>query len=352
MITGTRLTILLALLGIAPSTLAAQEVIPIGEDPTCDTCQAELVPVVQLGSLDDPAGFAPVIQIARNSDGEYVVSSGTFDGELFVYGGNGELLHTVGRRGEGPGEFRRLQLLDFDAQDSLHAVEASGPRHSVFGPDFSFVRTVQMQTRTMAMRIEDSGTLFVAAPAMTDTGSYALQRISPDGTSLTAFDPMDPEARGPAAMGRNITIDPAGRRWSIGMADYRLKQWGEDGHLIRVLEAHRDWISESIPMRLERDQPPPGQVAGLEADETGLLWVFAAVPDANWAPPSPQRRPSPGTMFDTIVEVIDPVTGSLIARSTFDYLVVPFDAGRAYSMVEESFGDLRVQIWSLKVTGR
>lgn len=352
MISGTRLTVLLAVLGIAPSTLPAQETVRIGESPTCRSCQAELLPVVQLGSLDDPAGFAPVIQIARNSNDEYVVSSGTFDGELFVYGKNGEFLRTVGRRGEGPGEFRRLQLLDFDAQDSLHAIEASGPRHSVFGPDFSFVRTVPMQARTMAMRIEDSGAVFAAAPTMTEDGSYALQRISPDGTRLAAFDPMDPEARGPAAMGRNITIDPAGRRWSMGMADYDLKEWAEDGQLIRILEAHRDWISESIPMRLERDQPPPGQISGLEADEAGLLWVFAAVPDADWAPPAPQTRPFPGTMYDTVVEVVDPTDGSLLARSSFDDLVIPFATGAAYSMVEEASGDLRVQIWRLKVTGR
>jgi hypothetical protein len=338
--------------GVGQEVLAAQELIPIGESPDCDSCRAGLSPVVRLGSLDDPAGFGPVVQIARNSRSEYVVSSATFDGELLVYGEDGSFLHTVGRRGEGPGEFRRMQLLDFDAHDSLHAVETSGPRHSVFAPDFSFARSVQMQTRTMAMRIEESGAVFAVAPAMTDSGSYALQRISPDGTGLAAFDSIEPGARGPAAMGRNITVDPAGRRWSVGMADYRVKQWGEDGGLIRIFEARREWIPESIPMRLERDQRPPGQMAGLEADERGLLWVFAAVPDADWAPPSPGTRPSPKTMYDTVVEVIDPAEGTLLARSTFDDLVIPFATGFAYSMVEESSGDLRVQIWRLDLSGR
>lgn len=352
MLNRQRIVGLFMVFAIWTGPVAGQAVIRIGDTPTCSTCTAELVPVVQLGSLDDPAGFAPVIQLAKNSDSLYVVSSTTFDGELFVYGEDGQFLRTVGRRGEGPGEFRRTQLVAFDSQDSLHAIEAGGPRHSVFAPDLSFVRTVEMQTRTLGMRIEDSGTVFAVAPKQSGDLSFALQVLLPDGSPLHAFDPIDPEASGQAAMGRNITVDTHGQRWSVGMAEYRLKQWDEDGRLVRVLEASRDWIPETIPMRLERDQRPPAQITGLEADGDGLLWVFAAVPDANWAPPEPGTRPSPATMYDTLVEVLDPTTGNLLARSTFDQLVLPFGRGSAYSMLEESSGDLRVQVWEMRVSGR
>ncbi len=339
-------------LAIWTGPLAGQAVIRIGDTPTCSTCKAELVPVVQLGSLDDPAGFAPVIQLAKNSEGLYVVSSTTFDGELFVYGTDGRFVRAVGRRGEGPGEFRRPQLLAFDALDSLHAIEAGGPRHSVFAPDLSFVRTVEMQTRTIAMRIEDSGNVFAVAPRQSGEESFALQVLLPNGSFLHAFDPIDPNASGQAALGRNIAVDAHGQRWSVGMAEYHLKQWDQEGRLERVLEARRNWIPESIPMRLERDQRPPAQIAGLEVDDDGFLWIFAAVPDANWTPPSPGTRPSPESMYDTLVEVIDPTAGTLMTRSTFDQLVLPFGRGSAYSMLEEASGDLRAQVWKLQLSGR
>jgi len=352
MVIGWRRLPAIVMIAGTMSSVEAQNTIQIGDSPTCASCAVELQAIVRLGSLDDPAGFGPVVQIAANSKNQYVVSSTTFDGELFLYGEDGKFIRTIGRRGEGPGEFSRTQLLAFDAQDSLHAMDASGPKHSVFAPDLTFVRAVQQQTRTLAMRIEPSGTVFVVAPKMSGEASFALQVLSPDGAALQAFDPIDPNASGQAALGRSITVDPSGRRWSIGTAVYRLKEWSTDAQVTRVFEAKRDWIPETIPMRLERNQQPPAQIAGLEADEAGLLWVFAVLPDANWSPPTPGSRLDPGSMYDTVVEIIDPDTGRLLARSRLDPLVLPFARGRAYSMVEEESGDLRIQVWQMKVIGR
>lgn len=336
------------------SSADAQTVVSVGDRPSCPACSAILHPVAALGGADDPAGFAPLVQVARNSRGEYVVSSPTFVGELFVYGSDGRFLRTVGRRGEGPGEFNRVQLLAFDALDSLHAVAQGGGRYSVLSPDLRRVaRSANVLARVMAFRLEPGGTLYVLAPSAGSEGSRILQRLDGSGQGLSAFDDVDPAAGGQGALGRHLAVDGRGRRWSVEVARYRLTEWGDDGHPTRRLEAERSWIPQVFPERLNPAvERPVAQIGGLEVDDTGLLWLFVVVPDAGWRPAAAGSRPHPNDLFDTHIEVIDPGSGRLLAVGRSEQMVLPFQPGLAYSTVEDELGDLRVQVWRMAVTGR
>lgn len=315
--------------------ITAQTAIQLSERPSCSTCAPDLRPIVTLGSSDDPGGFGPLVQIAINSRNEYVVSSSTFVGELFLYGADGTFQRSVGRRGEGPGEFNRAQFVAFDSRDSLHTVDMGGARYSVFRPDLTFARGVQLQARTLGFELLPSGSLFVVAPNSSGEIAHALQAFSPDGSALHSFDPIDPKATGQAAIGRSIALDHEGRRWSISTAKYQLNEWDANGRLVRQFQGRRDWIPDSLPMRLDLSrEKPPGQIGGLEVDEQGRIWVFAIVADANWRPVEPGAQPDMTRLYDTLIEVIDPATGTLLVRGRHDTVVLPIMPGRAYSVIE------------------
>ena len=331
----------------------AQSTIQLGDRPSCSACRPSLQPVVRLGASNDPGGFAPLVQIAINARNEYVVSSSTFVGELFVYGSDGMFQRSVGRRGDGPGEFSHPQFVTFDSTDSLHTVDMGGARYSVFAPDLTFARAAQLQARTLAFELDATGNLFIVGPKPAGSVTHALQMVAPDGSALQSFDPVDPSARGQAAFGRNIAVDAGNHRWSIANAKYELNEWDPDSRLIRQVQARRDWIPDSLPMRLDLSrEKPPGQIGGLELDEQGMIWVFAIVPDANWRPVEPSGQPDMTRLYDTLIEVIDPVTNTLLARGRHDSVVLPIRPGRAYSMIEAPDGDRRIQIWRMEITGR
>lgn len=74
--------------------------------------------------------------------GSLVVADGG-SGQLRLYGREGQLLRVLGRRGEGPGEFRRLSGVWKFEGDSLLALDTSFGQHRflVFSPGGDFVRS-------------------------------------------------------------------------------------------------------------------------------------------------------------------------------------------------------------------
>lgn len=336
---------------VASGSGTAQVVRSVGERASCSGCIASLSPVMSLGDPSDPAGFAPLLQVARNTRGMFVVSSPTFAGELFVYDHHGHFLRSLGRRGEGPGEFTGVQLLAFDQQDSLHAVTQGGNRYTVLPPDLhSTARSTLLAARVMEFRLVRDRGLFALAPTIGPEGGFALQLLSRDGKSIHAFDALNAGAKGQAALGRHLAVAPDGSMWSVEVARYRIRGWSEWGRAVLALEGRRDWMPQTFPERLNPAvQRPLAQIGGLATDEAGRLWLFFVVADARWHPSPRGNRLHPNQLFDTIIEVIDLGSGKLFTTGRTDQLVLPFQRGYAYSTIEDAQGDLKIQIWRMDV---
>src|SRR5262245_7574293 len=98
-----------------PTRLPAQTTTPIPTKHGCKTCALQLSPVVRIGSAEDSAGFGLTASVVLTRRGQFLVSSGTFVGQVFVYDRNGRFVRSIGRRGEGPGEFKSTLTLHVDA---------------------------------------------------------------------------------------------------------------------------------------------------------------------------------------------------------------------------------------------
>jgi hypothetical protein len=103
------------------------------------------VPDIDLGrTADDPhEEFSGTVIPVRLSGGVLVVANGGTH-ELRVYDAKGKWRQSIGRYGEGPGEFRSLGWLHLGAGDTLRTYDWSLLRISVFAPDGSFQRSTYL----------------------------------------------------------------------------------------------------------------------------------------------------------------------------------------------------------------
>ena len=102
------------------------------------------MPTVDLGSSGDPhEEFSGTVIPARLSNGLLVVANGGSH-EIRVFDAGGKWQRSVGRDGEGPGEFRSLGWLHLGLGDTLRTYDWSTLRISVFAPDVSFQRTTYL----------------------------------------------------------------------------------------------------------------------------------------------------------------------------------------------------------------
>ena len=85
-----------------------------------------------------------VEDLDRLEDGRLVVLN-RGSRQLLMFGRDGEFLRSVGRRGEGPGEFMDPIELDFIGGDSIVVWDWALGRLVLFGPDGSHGRSVRLQ---------------------------------------------------------------------------------------------------------------------------------------------------------------------------------------------------------------
>jgi hypothetical protein len=311
----------------------------------------QLSAVARLGNADDPAGFGFLANVVRTGRGQFLVSSDPFIGEIFVYDRSGKFVRSIGRRGGGPGEFNGLVRLAVDAQDTVRAVEA-GSRYHVIAPDHTIKRSTQLGGRVNDLVAEPDGRLFAAATGTAGAEVTTLSFFDRAGQRSKTFANL-PSSSSLDERRRYVAIGPNGNRWSLGPANYVLERWLPDGTSAQKLTADRDWLRETNqPAGDVRERKPPNRLRGLLVDAQGRLYVFVIVADANWKPIGQNPDAEPNKVFDTLIEVIDPKAGTLLARTRVDLIVMPMHGTFAYSTLEDDVGERRLQVWNVSLLQR
>lgn len=94
-------------------------------------------PALRIGGAEDAEPAYDLLQVSdavRLSDGSIaLINNGT--SELRFYDRSGRHLRTVGRKGDGPGEFRAMETLDRSAGDTLHVYDYLLRRFTSIAPD-------------------------------------------------------------------------------------------------------------------------------------------------------------------------------------------------------------------------
>jgi hypothetical protein len=228
----------------------------------------EPAPLVDIGGGGGAAsGLHRVMAAARLANGQIVVASaGTH--QLRLFDGAGRHLRTVGRRGEGPGEFDELAWAGALRGDSIGAWDAGSKRLSVFDPQGTFVRAVTFHdVRGFFPQVHGSfadgslvassgvepGEALAAGGAWRDTAVFL--RLAPDGASMDTlgrfpgteqFVVAPPGGRGAILVetlpfGRRTVVAVSGERFHVGTGDrYEVAAFDRSGQLRELTRrAHR-----------------------------------------------------------------------------------------------------------------
>ena len=263
--------------------------------------EAGLVPEVSIGELDGPEEylFGGVWSIAVDDDRNVYV----FDGQaqhVRVFDSAGVYVETLGRQGEGPGEFSRAEAIALLPDRRLVVRDPGNMRVEVFGPAAG--QTDQWQY--------NSGNLYSGSPLYTDvhgrtyvhtldlarraSGEFVMHLVvlGPDGAHVdtlpepsTEYEPptLTAEGRGtttlfvPFSPVHLWTVHPSGRFLAGLPSEYRIDLPVDDGVL-----------------RIERAADPVPVSAEERAHHRERTVQRMRERDPNWTwngPPIPQHKP-------------------------------------------------------------
>lgn len=116
---------------------------PLGSDASCRPSEEPIFRVGEAGGDDENLWFSTIRGVGLLSDGSVAVIDRSSE-EVRVFGVDGRHLASMGRSGEGPGEFRSAWFLWVLPGDTLWVGDYRPWRYNVFTRDGQFVRAVQL----------------------------------------------------------------------------------------------------------------------------------------------------------------------------------------------------------------
>lgn len=222
-------SILLAgfLASTVPSSARGQDVIPIEDVNRCTTCEASLEHVVTLGDREGPGRVMIPTAMARDRNGRYYVAhadGGRGASRIWVFDSAGAFVRTIGRRGEGPGEYGSITRIRFRPGDTLEIYSGGPYRRTVLGPDRSVVRTNRVDWNFMYGAFLPGGRAIVSHHIRTpERAGYPLQLVDVSGEVIRSLGTLNPEYDRREPMRRSRVVAPGpdgGSAWTVGRGDY------------------------------------------------------------------------------------------------------------------------------------
>lgn len=322
------------------------------EEP-CDSCSIELTPIAILGSINDSASIRPDAMrgcmVDRLSSGAFVVSGVVGGGRLLVFpDSGGSSSRSIGRFGQGPGEFGESSRIIVGVGDTLHVLDDANGRVQVLLADGSFVRSFPLPDGFgPVLLLPDGDYVFHVTPTGADARLF--QRFDPTGGRLTEWGmPSDhPFDVDQWVLGNG----PGDDIWAASIWSYTLELWrGEERS--GVLRRRPPWFDSEGPPSLSeidefyRTRASSPLVRAIWQDDDGAVRAVLQVPDPGWTPGMRVRMtPDWGRRtFDSVIEIID--EGSAVASYRTDELLGATCTGdMLYAVRETTEGDTRLVVF-------
>jgi len=315
----------------------------------CPPCTVEFAPSDTLGSLDDPASVGPLAEVFRFEDGRILISSETWGSMVLTYDANGHYSGTLGRDGQGPGEFSTAVRF-VPSQRGVAVHELRTPRVHEFSADLAFLDSFWLPGVGWSLAQKSDGEWLSVASRVRGDSVEVVHVLSEDGEVQSSFYHV-PADGGLAELVHRVAVDDKSHVWLTSLNGV-VRVFSESGVLIADHLLPSQDLGKPLPLQLAPDQRPPGQIMGVETHGDGTIWVFSAEPDADWKKPRLGGLfgvPSPEEIHDTILYVLRLTDGGVeeVATQRFDTLLRGLGNGWAYDLVDTPDGDRRVRIGSL-----
>jgi hypothetical protein len=312
--------------------------------PACPKCDIRVTKAVTLGAGNALLGvFSQAV--ARDRQGRYYVSSDHMS-SVVVYAANGAELMEFGRDGSGPGEFRSILSIKVGPADSLYIGDMAR-RTSVFGPDGRYARSFNyLGDFSRAVLLPSGG--FLA-----ETRRGTLYEYCKDGKEEKQHGVTGGAERrvNPACRLCDQRVLAASRRWpgqfwSFVRNHYELERVDLSGAVRERFVRSVPWFE---PWSAQAELVPLPRVSGVWEDPGGRVWVVIHVPDPSWTPASGPSQIKAAEdynrMYDSVVEVLDPVSGRILVSKDLPDMMGLTDDGMLVSLRDAADGRVLADVW-------
>ncbi|HSA55014.1 MAG TPA: hypothetical protein VLE53_04885 [Gemmatimonadaceae bacterium] len=248
----------------------------------------------------------------------------------------------------------------FGPGDSLWVFEPSRRRLTVLTPSLELARTSPLPVPTAAAIGYNDGSMILQGSIPTrERIGLPLHKVSVDGQLRRSFGAVIPVVRPDNRFleSRRLTSSDEGQLWSARVSEYVLELWDTSGVHIQTLEVDTPWFKPWKP-RSDGSRAGP-MIIDIQQDPHGLVWVLISVADPNARVASDDRaRAATGSQsedrsweFDSIVEVVDPKRGLVLASLRFDQHLRGFACpGIVHGYHEDKEGFPSIRIWSVAMS--
>lgn len=382
----------------APYASVPRDTAMIDSIPSCQACAIVLIDSLALGTAKDVNIPARVPGFLRDGHGKYYLTFEGWSNQLVLaYDSLGAFAGVIGHYGQGPGEYRHTTKALLGPGDSLFVFEGNLIGH-VFAPDGKYVRRADVAVgRPFAIASDRTGhILALKAESWPPTGgAQQVIRNAPNAQRADSFEVFS------VSTGRSFEVSSGkekysradvlnsqayggldGTVWTMNSANYRLEQHDSRGvprklFGVRVSgepdpimnEADIDsarvakrFVPTQIVIRSPKQSKALRPKRWLDVDDAGLLWIGRQVAAPGWdtiatkaQKLSPNEAPQEETIpreiedrrYHTIVEVIDPKIGQLLARIQLPFLGERVAAGFVGRVVADEDGFYKPSVYRL-----
>lgn len=324
--------------------------------------EVHLEPVARLEGVGDSVDLSSMLPAI--SAGGYIAARREYppSGLVALFDPSGTYLKSVGTPGRGPGEFEQMSRLGFGPGDSLIVVDNLISAHLFSPPPAAqYVRTIRFQ-RPMAPGVTSAGLL--TEVQLTPAGADPPRRFSWDGSELARYGPEGTGERRDYRMGPVAFVDSTAV-WSAYRTEYRIDLLGSGGSIEKVVTREVEWFPrDTTPAGLPWVERPRPRITAVSMGPDGMLWVVIWRAHREWArlagtdaarqgPVLPHQLgmvPPMHLLFESVLEVLDPESGRLIAALEMPARIAGFVApGIVCEIIESENGLVALQLWRVWV---
>jgi hypothetical protein len=329
--------------------ITGQTVTIIDSVITCQECEIRLLPIATIGeSNEHDSLIVKESHFAMDSHGRFYVAPTGRAGQVIIFDRNANLVDVLGVRGDGIGSFEQISRLVVGPGDTVHIFDPGNMQFTVLSPEHEVVRVAPLIGSPYDVIVYANGhAVFQTLVWSAELAGLPNHLVNERGQVLLSFGASTGNFDGRDVMARFRAIAKAdsGQVWSAYHNRYDVELWDPEGQIMSRLVRRPSWF---IPWH--QYEPLRPTLRSIRQDEQGLLWVLITVPDST----AVRRVRDHDTItpvsawddqWDTVIEVINPRTGALIASTRLPTLVTRFVGDVVYSHRQKGDGTLVLDIW-------
>jgi hypothetical protein len=189
---------------------------------------------------DDRCAIKMISDFDIDHKGNFLVADGWGVRDVFVFDPLGSFLRSLGRRGQGPGEYSTPVSIDVTRNGDILVADYMANKIIIYGKDYEFKRSIICQPRLQYYIHSDShGGLYAYSGAKFGSRNKLTQTVfkyDPNGKVIASFAPF-PEAANEinfSAIQDGMAIDAEDHIYEMNPLYYQIRKYTPEGDLVKT----------------------------------------------------------------------------------------------------------------------